>query len=91
MKAYKKEADLVKDSINSILFDEKKGYYINFVKCAILEENPKKAADLIVDFYKNPQKLDVYKQNAINHHDYFGAEKTADILFEEICKKFKLK
>lgn len=66
-------------------------YYINFVKCAILETNPSKATDLIIDFYKNPKSLEVYRENAIKHHDHFGAEKTADIIFEEICQRFNIK
>lgn len=66
-------------------------YYADYVKCAIIETDPKKAANLISDFVNEPKRLEPYKQNALNHHDHFGAEGAADFIYKEISKRFNLK
>ena len=65
-------------------------YYADYAKCAIIETNYKKATDLIVYYFNNPDKLNVLKENAIKHHTHFGAEGAADLIFKEICKRFNL-
>jgi len=65
-------------------------FYTDYIKCAILEKDPAKAADLVEKFYHSPELLEPYRKAAEHRHDIFGAEATADALFEEIKKKFNL-
>lgn len=66
-------------------------YYANFVGCAKIETNYKKAADLIVHFSNNSNELAKMADAAKKHHSHFGAEATADLLYEEIKTRFNLK
>ena len=43
---------------------------------------------MIQDFIKNPNKLDSYIKNAKEYHCHFGAEATADIIWQQLIKKF---
>ena len=63
-------------------------HYINTVGCAIKEFSPKKTADLICEFAHDESRLDPYREAANAYHEYFGAEKAADTLWEFIKEKF---
>lgn len=63
-------------------------HYIKEVKCALKEFNPHKVVLMIQDFIKNPNKLDSYIKNAKEYHCHFGAEATADIIWQQLIKKF---
>ena len=65
-------------------------HYIDYVKCAIKEFDPERVVKLIKDFYYNPELLKPYQDAAINNHENYGADKVADLIYEEICKKFNL-
>lgn len=75
-------------SVTSLIEINIAHHYCDYLKCAIYEKNPKKAANIIEGFVKDPTLLLPYKENAVKHHDYFGAEPVADILYEEIMKRF---
>lgn len=63
-------------------------YYINEVGSAIKQFNVKKACDLIEKFMAYPALLQPYRAAALSQRNNFGAEKTADYVFELLCKKF---
>ena len=63
-------------------------YYIDYVGNAIAIFNPKKAAEKVRFFYDNPSELEKLAEKARAHHGNFGAEKTADIMWELLKKKF---
>lgn len=64
-------------------------YYIDCVGNAMAIFNPKKAAAKVRYLYENPDELEKYAQKARAYHDNYGAEKTADIMWQLLCKKFK--
>lgn len=63
-------------------------HYIKEVKCAIKEFNPHKVVLKIEDFINNPLKLKPLIENAKKYHEHFGAEETADIIWQLIIKKY---
>jgi UDP-N-acetylglucosamine:LPS N-acetylglucosamine transferase len=63
-------------------------HYIDNVGSAIKEFDPDKVISLIEDFMNHPEKLKPYQDAAIKYHNNYGAEKTADIIFEAIKKKY---
>lgn len=63
-------------------------HYINTVGCAIKEFSPKKTADLICGFAKDRSGLLQYREAALSYHEYFGAEKAADIIWDFIKKNY---
>ena len=63
-------------------------YYINYVHCAMKEFNHKKVVKMIKDLVRDSSMLIPYQKAAINHHSSYGAEVTADLLWEEIVKRF---
>lgn len=63
-------------------------YYIDYVGNAMRIFNPEKAAEKVCYFYHNPAELEKYAEKARAYHDNFGAEKTADIMWQLLCKKF---
>ncbi len=63
-------------------------YYIDHVGNALAIFNPKKAAEKVRFFYDNPQELEKLAEKARAHHDNYGAEQTADIMWELLKKKF---
>ncbi len=63
-------------------------YYINNVKCALKEFDVNKIVEMIESYVKNPSLLDELSKNARDYHDNFGAEYTADLIYQEICKYF---
>ncbi|MGN1093875.1 MAG: glycosyltransferase, partial [Candidatus Neoclostridium sp.] len=63
-------------------------YYIDYVGNAIAVFNPKKAAEKVRFFYDNPSELEKLAEKARARHGDFGAEKTADVMWEMLKKKF---
>lgn len=63
-------------------------HYIKEVKCAIKEFNAHKVVKKIISFINNPELLEPLRQNAVNYHCHFGAEATADIIWQQIIKKY---
>ncbi|MCR5231148.1 MAG: hypothetical protein K6B64_00705 [Acholeplasmatales bacterium] len=63
-------------------------YYINYVHCAVKQFNHKKVVKMIKNLVKDPSVLVPYQKAAKDHHSSYGAEATADILFEAIVKRF---
>lgn len=63
-------------------------YYVKYVKSAIIVKNPKKIVAKIRKFYEEPELMNFYIQKAVEHHKAYGAEYTADLLWEEINKRF---
>ena len=63
-------------------------YYIDYVHCAIKEFNPSRVVKLIKKYVKDPTILVPYIKAAKDHHSSYGAEATADLLWEEIVKRF---
>lgn len=63
-------------------------YYINYVHCAMKEFNPSKVVKMIKKFVKDPSILVPYVKAAKDHHSSYGAEATADLLWEEIVVRF---
>ena len=39
-------------------------------------------------YINNPESLEPLRQNAVNYHCHFGAEATADIIWQQIIKKY---
>ncbi len=63
-------------------------YYVNYVKSAINEFNPKKIIKIIESCLENPHYLDDLKENCKKVHDRYGSEKTADLIYELLKKKY---
>jgi processive 1,2-diacylglycerol beta-glucosyltransferase len=63
-------------------------YYIKDVKNAVAIFNPKTVVKKIREFMEKPELLKQMQDNALKYHENFGSEKTADILWQELCKKF---
>jgi UDP-N-acetylglucosamine:LPS N-acetylglucosamine transferase len=63
-------------------------YYIKDVKNAIRIFDPRHVVKKLREFMENPKILEEMQENALKYHDKFGSEKTADILWEELCKKY---
>lgn len=63
-------------------------YYIKWVHCAMKEFNHRKVVKMIKSFVKDPSVLVPYEKAAKDHHSSYGAEATADILWEAIVKRF---
>lgn len=63
-------------------------YYINYVHCAIKEFNHRKVVKIIKRLAQDSSVLVPYQKAAMDHHSSYGAEATADLLWEEIVKRF---
>ncbi len=63
-------------------------HYINNVGSAIKEFDTPKIVELIKDFMAHPEKLKPYQEAAIKYHNNYGAEATADIIFNAIKEKY---
>ena len=63
-------------------------YYIDYVGNAMSVFNPRKAAEKVEYFYHNRDELEKYAEKARAYHDNYGSEKTADIMWKLLCKKF---
>ena len=63
-------------------------YYIKDVKNAVRIFDPKNVEKKIREFIAHPEILEEMQENALKYHDNFGSEKTADILWEALCKKY---
>lgn len=63
-------------------------YYLEDVGCAIKEFEVDKIIELIKDFVAHPEKLKPYEEKALKHHDDYGAEATADIIYDALLKKY---
>ena len=63
-------------------------YYINYVHCAMKEFNHRKVVKIIKRLVEDSSVLVPYQKAAILHHSSYGAEATADLLWEEIVKRF---
>ena len=72
----------------SKLYDLDGNNYIDYVHCAIKEFNPSRVVKLIKKYVKDPTILVPYIKAAKDHHSSYGAEATADLLWEEIVKRF---
>ena len=63
-------------------------YYIDYVGNAVAIFNPKKAAEKVKFFYHNRDELEKLAQKARAYHDNYGSEKTADVMWGLLQKKF---
>ncbi len=63
-------------------------HYMNTVGCTIKQFNVKKAVALIRDFARDESLIKPYRDAAVSYHGNFGAEKTADLLWEIIKEKY---
>ena len=63
-------------------------YYTKYIGCAMRIFNPKKVADKIEEFVHNPSMLEPYTHNTQKNKDNYGAEKTADYIFELLKTRF---
>lgn len=62
-------------------------YYIDVIGNAMAIFNAQKAADKVKFFYENPSELEKLAEKARQNHDNYGAEKTADVMWEMLVKK----
>jgi UDP-N-acetylglucosamine:LPS N-acetylglucosamine transferase len=63
-------------------------YYIEDVKNAVRIFNPQKAVAKIREFIEHPEEIEKMQENALKYHGNYGSEKTADVLWEMLCKKY---
>lgn len=63
-------------------------YYISKMKCGELVLKFGKFKKVINQILDEPQILDNYKKNLKVYQDFSGAEKSADIIFEQLIDKF---
>ncbi len=63
-------------------------YYVEDIGCAVKCFDPSKAADMVEDFIANPDSLIPLQENAKKNADNYGAETTADYIFELLAEKF---
>lgn len=63
-------------------------YYKDEVGCAIEALNPKTAAKVILDLKNNKEKHKTLVNNALKANKNFGTEFTADIIWDNLCKKY---
>ena len=63
-------------------------YYVDEIGCAINLFETDKIVDKIEQFLSNPEELNTLAQNAKKNENNYGSEKTADYIFELLCKKF---
>ena len=63
-------------------------YYLKDVKNALRIFKPEQVVDKIESWLSNPKELMVLQSNALQYHDAFGAEKSADVLWEMLCEEF---
>ncbi len=63
-------------------------YYVNYLKCAINILNPEKIVDELERFISDNTLLNPLIENAKQARDLFGAEKTADYIFELLKTKY---
>ena len=64
-------------------------YYVNYVKSAMCIFEPEKVVDKLLEFKNNPELLTPYIENAKAHHEQYGSEKLADLIYELLKKRFK--
>lgn len=63
-------------------------HYVYYVGSAIDEFNVDKIIKLTEKFVNEPETLQPYIKAALRNHENYGAEKTADIIYEELKKRF---
>lgn len=63
-------------------------YYVNYLKCAVNILNTKKIVEALEKYSKNPELLSPLIENAKAAHDLFGAEKSADCIYELLKRKY---
>lgn len=63
-------------------------YYVDEIGCAINLFKTDKIVDKIEQFLNNPEELKTLANNAKKNENNYGSEKTADYIFELLCKKF---
>ena len=63
-------------------------YYLKDVQNALRIFNPKKVVERLESWLANPKELMILQNNALQYHDAFGSEKSADVLWEMLCKQF---
>ena len=63
-------------------------YYVEEVGCAIECFEPKQAVDKVEEFLNNPESLRILQKNTEKVKDNYGAEKTADCIFELLTTRF---
>ena len=63
-------------------------YYIEDVQNAVRIFNPQKAVAKIREFIEHPEEIEKMQENALKYHGNYGSEKTADVLWEMLCKKY---
>ena len=63
-------------------------YYVDEIGCAINLFETDKIVDRIEQFLSNPEELNALAKNAKKNENNYGSEKTADYIFELLCKKF---
>ncbi|MBO5224507.1 MAG: hypothetical protein J6C23_08360 [Clostridia bacterium] len=62
--------------------------YVERVKCALNVFDTDEIVGKIETYLTDRTELDMLSQNAIAHHENFGAEKSVDIIFDLLCTRF---
>ena len=63
-------------------------YYLKDVKNAVKIFSPERVVEQLEDWLRSPEKLRVLQKNAYASRGRYGAEASADVLWEMLCKKF---
>ncbi len=63
-------------------------YYVNYLKCALNILEPQRIVDKIESFLTDKTELEIMANNAKKAKDLYGAEKTADEIFELLKTKY---
>ncbi len=63
-------------------------YYIEDVKNAVRIFDPNLIVKKIEEFVRHPEIIEQMQENALKYHANFGSEQTADLLWEQLCKRY---
>ncbi len=63
-------------------------YYVKHLKCAMDISNPIKIVEKVEEILNNPNILSKYAENALKMHEHFGAEVSADYIFNLLKSKY---
>ena len=62
--------------------------YVEHVKCAVNLFKPKAIVDKIEEYLSASPEFEQMKKNALAIHDFYGAEMSADYIFDLLCQSF---
>jgi len=63
-------------------------HYIKEIGCAMKEFKPERVVEMIADFQAHPEKLIPMREAALSFHDEFGADRSADVIWELLQERF---